>query len=239
MARVRRRIAVELLSLCSIFPLEAECARPMVTDDARIVDAKSCQVESWVKRNQESVEAWALPACNPPGNLELTFGGTRTWFRGDNSAFTDHVVQAKTIFRPLEPNGLGVGLAVGTIRHPHREIAPGWPGDYYAYVPISKSFADDFWVVHVNAGAVRKRDERRTQGTWGLGNEIKMRDDLILIPEIFGNDRGRPLYQAGLRFWAVKDRVQIDTTYGNRLVSGNAERWISVGLRLLSPPILP
>ncbi|MCX7627950.1 MAG: hypothetical protein N2Z69_05995, partial [Methylophilaceae bacterium] len=26
-------------------------ARPMITDDARIVDAKACQLESWVKKN--------------------------------------------------------------------------------------------------------------------------------------------------------------------------------------------
>lgn len=216
----------------------AHAARPMITDDARIVDAKACQVESWVKRNESSTEAWALPACNPTGNLELTFGGARTWVRGEGSAFTDHQVQAKTLFQPLEPNGLGYGLAVGTLRHPHRESANGWPGDYYAYVPVSKSFADDFWVMHVNVGAFRKRDEGRTQGTWGWGNEIRVRDELFVIPEIFGNDRGRPFYQAGVRFWVVKDRVQIDTTYGNRLTSGTAERWISVGLRLLSPPLL-
>ena len=27
----------------------AEAARPMLTDDARIVDPKSCQLESWVR----------------------------------------------------------------------------------------------------------------------------------------------------------------------------------------------
>jgi len=217
----------------------AHAARPMITDDARIVDAKACQVESWVKRNEASTEAWTLPACNPTGNLELTLGGARTWLRGDGSALTDHQLQAKTILLPLEPNGLGIGLAVGTLRHPHRVAANGWPGDYYAYVPISKSFADDFWVMHVNVGAFRKRDEERTQGTWGLGNEIRVREELFVIPEIFGSDRGRAFYQAGLRMWIVKDRVQIDATYGNRLVSGTAERWFSVGLRLLSPPMLP
>jgi len=231
------RFVIAAAILACIAP-SAEAARPMVTDDARIVDAKSCQVESWIKRNRDSTEAWALPACNPTGNLELTFGGARTYEHGD-SAFTDHVAQAKAIFRPLEADNWGFGLAVGTIRRPHREIATGWPGDYYAYVPISASFAQDAWIVHVNVGATRKRDERRTQGTWGLGNEIKLRDDLILIPEMFASDRGRPFYQVGLRFWVVKDRVQVDTTYGDRAVSGTEERWISIGLRLLSPPILP
>jgi hypothetical protein len=37
----------------------------------------------------------------------------------------------------------------------------------------------------------------------------------------------------------VPDRVQVDTTYGDRVGAGGMERWMSVGLRLLSPPFLP
>jgi hypothetical protein len=44
----------------------ANATHPLVTDDARIVDPKSCQVESW-----------ALPACNFTSNLELAAGAAR------------------------------------------------------------------------------------------------------------------------------------------------------------------
>ena len=47
----------------------AHAARPLITDDARTVDAYACQVESWVKNNRNSREYWALPACNFTGNL--------------------------------------------------------------------------------------------------------------------------------------------------------------------------
>ena len=52
-------------------------------------------------------------------------------------------------------------------------------------------------------------------------------------------DRRRPLYQVGVRYWVVPERVQVDTTFGNRLGAGGQERWISIGLRLLSPTFLP
>ena len=42
----------------------------------------------------------------------------------------------------------------------------------------------------------------------------------------------------GVRYWVIPNRVQVDTTYGNRF-GGGGERWISVGLRLLSPAFLP
>ncbi len=217
---------------------EAIAARPMVTDDARVVDPKACQVESWVRRNRESTEMWALPACNPTGHFELTFGGARVRQNGEH-AFTDHQVQAKTVLRPLETDGWGLGLAVGTVRHLKRESANGWPGDAYFYVPVSIAFDNDAWVVHVNAGAVNRRDEKRTIATWGLGNEIRLRDDLYFIPEIFRSERGRPFYQAGFRYWIIKDRLQVDATYGNRAVSDTGERWFSIGVRVLSPPFLP
>ena len=235
---MRRIAALAALALMGASAPDAMAARPMITDDARIVDAKACQVETWVRRNRDSTEMWALPACNPTGHFEFTFGGARVEEHGE-SAFTDNVVQVKTIVKPLETNGWGLGLAVGTVRHLQRETAHGWPGDAYFYVPLSVAFADDAWVVHVNAGAVNRRDEKRTLATWGLGNEIRLRDDLYFIPEIFRSERGRPFYQMGLRYWIVKDRLQMDATYGNRAVSDTAERWFSIGLRILPPPFLP
>jgi hypothetical protein len=38
----------------------AYAARPMMTDDARIIDDKSCQVESWV-RNNHSPPLYIIP----------------------------------------------------------------------------------------------------------------------------------------------------------------------------------
>lgn len=90
----------------------AHAARPMITDDARTVDAKACQLETWVKFNRDSTEYWALPACNFTGNLELTLGGARG--EDDSGARTsDLVFQGKAVFKPLEPNGWAWGLGPG------------------------------------------------------------------------------------------------------------------------------
>ena len=210
----------------------------MITDDARIVDARACQLETWTKRNTDSTELWALPACNPWGGAELTFGGALTNAEGA-TRFTDQLVQAKTLFKPYEPGGWGVGLAVGSVRRLRGEASRRWPGDAYFYVPFSIAAGSDDVVLHVNAGAAHHRDERRTQSTWGLGAEVRLHPSVYFIPETFSTDRGRPFYQAGFRFWVVPERVQVDATFGNRLVSESRERWFSVGMRLLSPPWFP
>lgn len=228
-----------LAALAALLPWgAAQAARPMVTDDARIVDAKACQVESWARRNQDSTEYWAQPACNFTGNLELSLGaakgkddhGTRT---------TDVVLQAKTLFKPLEPDGWGWGLAVGNVRHPAIHTSSNLVGDLYAYVPATFSLRSDRLLVHTNIGWLHEREARRHRMTWGLGTEAQWSASSWLIAEVFGQNQGKPFYQVGLRYWLVPDHVQVDTTYGNRAGSGTQERWFSIGLRLLSPAFLP
>ncbi len=232
---IRRLSGPLAVALCLASPV-AFGARPLITDDARIVDAKSCQVESWVRNNRDSREYWALPGCNFTGNLELTLGGAIT-HTTTGSETSDVVMQGKTLFRTMETNGWGVGLAVGNARHPHQHDS--FVGDPYAYIPASFSFADDRFVLHVNAGVLRQKSTAQTRPTLGLGSETQITGNTWLIAEAFKQVEGRPYFQAGVRHWIVPNRVQIDATYGNRFGSASQERWFSIGLRLLSPAFLP
>lgn len=229
-------LRVAAVLLCCAAPW-VQAARPMITDDARIVDPRACQLETWVRRNEGSSERWALPACNPGGNLELTVGGGLTREGGETHA-TDVQVQGKTIFRPLATHDWGVGLAIGNLRHPDLAPTRSRARDLYAYAPISLSLADDAVVLHGNVGTIRTRDEGHHRATAGLGAELRMYPRLYLIPEVFKADAGRAMFQAGVRFWLVPGRMQLDATYGNRL-GGEKSPWISVGVRLLTPPFLP
>jgi hypothetical protein len=230
-----RALAV-LLAVCpALTPPAAHAARPMITDDARTVDAKACQVESWVRTNQGSKEYWALPACNFTGNLELTFGGART-ADAEGSSLTDAVLQGKTLFKTLEPNGWSIGLAVGAIRHPGNGKTIG---ELYSYVPASFSYLNDKVVLHTNVGVLHNAVTSNTRATWGLGSETQLAERTWLIAETFQQKAGRPFFQVGVRHWIVPNHVQIDATMGNRFGSRTDERWFSIGLRLLSPAFLP
>lgn len=231
---MRGRIPLALLVACM---QPAHAARPLLTDDARIVAPKACQVESWVRRNRDSTEYWALPACNPTGNLELTLGGAATHDDGVATRVTDVLFQGKTIFKPLEPNGWAIGLAVGGIRHP-ADVGHHTIGEMYAYVPASFSFLDDRVVVHTNAGWLHDRDERNDRPTAGVGTEARLTRNTWLIAETFDQGFGTR-YQLGVRHWIVPDHVQVDVTYGSRYTHAAENRWFTIGLRLLSNAFLP
>jgi hypothetical protein len=71
----------------------------MITDDARIVDPKSCQIESWAQSFRgNATEYWALPGCNPLDWFELTIGGA---YRSEPNKDGDWrtLVKFKTIFK--------------------------------------------------------------------------------------------------------------------------------------------
>ncbi len=213
--------------------MPAQAARPLITDDARIVDAGACQVESWLKHGHGLREAWALPGCNFSGNLELTAGGGR--LRTDQSGSTTWQVQGKTLFRTLEQSGgWAWGLALGATRY-----TGGGKVDPYFYVPITSTVLAERLFLHVNLGARRETVAKTTQATWGVGLESLLSERWGAIAETFQQDGGKPLYQLGARFWVLPERVQIDATVGNRFgASGSSQRWTSLGLRVLTPKFM-
>ena len=225
------RHLLAFLALLAMQPT-AQAARPLITDDARLTDAQACQMESWVHLHRARNELWALPACNPGGNFEFTLGGALSRANGqaDSGAI---LIQGKTLFKTLEPNSYGIGIAAGYATQPGN----GQSGAPYFYVPASFSFADDRFVVHTNLGAVRERENHQTRLTWGVGSEIQTTNRLYLIAETYGQDKGSPFFQAGLRYWVIPNHVQIDTTYGSQIGHIHDERWFSIGLRLITPAL--
>ncbi len=222
--------AVAAIALLASLP-SARAARPFVTDDARLTTAGSCQLESWTRRYRDSTELWALPACNPTGNLELTVGGGTAKPAGSDSWTDDYVFQAKSLFRPLSPDGWGAGVAVGTIRHPQVNPGPNLLGNSYVYFPLSLSFGGDRLVMHVNAGWLRDKATRASQTTWGIGAELNLDPRYTLIAESFGNSVDTPYWQAGVRFNVIPGLFQLDTTAGRRFGGDRDAQWLSFGLR--------
>lgn len=222
---------IALFCLLQALALPALAARPFVTDDARLTTAGSCQLESWVRIYPESREIWALPACNPFGNLELTAGGGKATNDGQPGS-DDFIFQLKTLLRPLETNGWGLGLAGGMVHHPQVNPGPNLLGNTFVYVPMSVSFADDKVVMHANLGWLKDKASGEHRATWGLGGEFRLHDRLTGIAETFGDSSSGTFWQAGARFAILPERVQLDATLGRELSGPASSRWISFGLRL-------
>jgi len=234
-AQLRRTLlAMGLVALCVG---QAHAARPMSTDDANIVDDKACQLETWVKTTRTSLERWAIPGCNLGGDVEWSVGGnaqtedilgkTQFW-----------VAQAKKRWVSVDDTTVGISTTLGAmVTRPALGDRPE-EKDYYLNEPVTVPFGQDRFV-HLNAGWVNHQTLGTHRPTWGVGGELPLSAKVIAIAETYGEAAMGTRYQVGLRVWLVPQRVQIDTTYGNRIGQPEHERWFTLGLRLLSPAFLP
>jgi len=227
---VMRTMKKTPLILLLLIAQEALAARPFVTDDARLTTAGSCQVEAWTRVYQHSHEIWALPACNPWGNFELTFGGSLAKVDGQSSTL-DSAFQAKTLFRELKTNDWGIGIAIGKISHSDLNPGPNQYGNTYGYIPASLSLWDDKVILHSNIGLLHDKESKRNNMTWGLGSEIKLKPNLLGITEIYGDDKSNPYVQVGFRYSVIHNLFQVDSTYGQQINGDSELKWISFGVR--------
>lgn len=222
--------ALMVLSAVLAAAAPAMAARPFMTDDARLTTEGSCQLESWTRHYSDRNEFWALPACNPGGNFEITAGVGR--FRSDGQPGSqDQVLQGKTLFRTLQTNDWAWGLAVGRVWHPSIQPGPNNLGGTYLYLPLSVSTLDDRMVFHANLGWTRDRHTRLQATTWGAGVEYWIHPGAMVIAETFGDDRQKPFVQTGVRFSVVPGLFQIDATRGTQPGSQGRNTWTSLGIR--------
>lgn len=227
------RIVWGAVAFAALLPA-AQAARPLTTDDAGIVEAGACQLETWVQHQRGQSAYWAVPACNPTGNLELGVGTSRV--RADGaSADSDAQLQAKTVLRPLSAEDWGFALAVGVVRHP-----AGTPhrNDLYLNLPLSVPLAGESLLMHLNAGWVHTQGAGENRATWGVAGEWAAFERITLLTETFGQSGAKPMVQFGLRYTLVPDRVQLDFAIGGPGCGGSTERWVSFGLRLMTPAFL-
>lgn len=61
------------MSTCLAF-ISSYAGRPMVVDDASLVPAHTCQLDSWMQNNPNDKEYWVIPSCNIGGNFEFGIG---------------------------------------------------------------------------------------------------------------------------------------------------------------------
>ncbi|MEK9719805.1 MAG: hypothetical protein VW257_01875 [Quisquiliibacterium sp.] len=228
------------LALCALLglPLQAQSAGAMNTDEARVIDQKSCQLETWVRRGQDSTESWILPACSVGHDIELAVGGS--YLSGPSgSANSDVLVQLKRVLAPVKNGGSGWAISAGYLAHPGAYSPRRYLGDAYANLLNSYVSADGTRELHANLGWTHDRAGAADRLTWGVATQIQQTGQLSWLAELYGRDQGRPWFQVGARISIVPDRVQIDATMGSRFGSGREDRWVSLVLRLLWPDVLP
>lgn len=219
--RARRAALVAAL----LVPTLSQAGRPLVTDDATIVDPGLCQLEAWTVQRPGLDEYWAVPHCAAGRNWELAAGVGRLRSPTTGSAAGSGWLEAKTIFRRLSTNSWGVGLLLVN----HFGGGRGPAGELWVVVPFTASLLDDRLLVHANAGWLRPRGER-SGAIWAVAAEWNATRRTGLTLESYGSQHGHTYLQAGGRYDLLPNRLTLDAAVGQRATARGEEHYLALGL---------
>ena len=227
------RAIATLLALCWE---SAEAGAPLVTDDAAIVESKSCQLESWIDFAQDARAYWAVPACNFTGHFELSVGGAAV-DPDEAPSSSWYAVQAKAVFDQGGDGAWSVGAAGGVIRDTGPVANDASPNTYYGKALLSL-YPSEVVEVDLNLGGSNVFGEGGTV-TAGAAVQYEVLPRTTILAEIFRDERGPGKFQVGARYAFEAMPIEAYASYGNRIDSAPGDTsWAIVGFRAYTKPFL-
>lgn len=210
-----------------------QAARPLVTEDAGVLDRGDCELEGVGSRL--SVDGRRARS----GLLQLACGlGIQTQLSGALATTRiedEHSVQAaaggKTSLRALTDEQVGVALAYSFIGT--RPSGMGWRYDYTSLVGVVTVPMRKDLLVHANLGASRSRVDEETNAIWAVAAEFLQvaRPGFDLMVETFGNQRDPLWLNVGVRYAVVPERLTVNASFG---IQGGSEqaKLATIGFKL-------
>lgn len=204
----------------------------------------TCEIAAW--HGERS--SWIQPACQLLRNLEIK-GGVGSVVPKVGARSTHYLLQGKLILKPLRPNGNGVALVAGAVRHPRSAAVPKGFTDLFAYLPLSAALLGETVLLHINIGWHYDQEKD------GIGTvpsdipeahhnvfasaklNVALGERFTGIGEIYANHPIMPGYQLGLRAWLLPERVQASLSYGGHALRPEWGQGLAAGLVVIPPPL--
>lgn len=225
------RPALWLATLTALVTLPAHAGRPLATEDADVLDAGSCEWESFAAHTRVSgeaaVRAWATQlGCGVGWRTQVALAYSRA--RSDGGTESGWLLGGKTGLRPREDDRLGLTLAWGlaAAREPGRSMEHELS---YLNLVATRSFVEGL-TGHANLGWLRSESAGNSTTTWNLALEKALGQGVELMGEVYGDDRTRPWLGLGGR-WAASERLSLNASWATQHESPR-QRLVTLGFKL-------
>jgi len=224
-------------ALVAFFSPVAHSGAPLVTDDAAIIEAKSCQLENWIEASHGARAYWVVPACNFTGRVEWAIGGAGV-NPADSSGSVWYALQAKTVFAQGGDGFWSVGAVGAAIRDTGPTASDASSTTYYGKALLSL-YPSELLEVDLNLGGSNVFGAGATV-TAGVAAQYEVLPHAALLAEIFRDERGPGKFQLGVRYAFIPSRLEGYLSYGNVLGNLTGSSWWAVaGIRINTAPFLP
>lgn len=220
------------LSLCALACASVHAGRPLVTEDAGVLDAGACEIESFASRQREPSSPRVTGAslqfgCGIGLRSQVALAGASA--RSEGQTERSWALVGKTALNEPQEGEPAYTLAWGSAW----AKAPGDATrheDSFLNGVISLPWHDTL-TLHANLGWSRSASARQDTTGWALALEHATTPTLTLMTEVFGSDRERsPWVQVAARWTLVPERLFVDGSWGVQ-TTGERPKMITLGLK--------
>ena len=225
-----KRLPLALACLGLLVTGTAWAGRPLLTEDAGVLAARSCELEAFMARPQSADDTFrsGQVSCGTSFQTQLAIAvGSDSY-----SSTTLLALAGKTALIELTADSAGLALAYGALwqNHPHEHFQHhAMEAKAVLTLPVGR------YLFHANAGWIGNQTaqaRRADRLTWNLAverpNAIQAVD---LMMELVGDNKNAPWLQVAARWAMVPGRVFLDGSWG---IQGNAQKdkQLSLGIKI-------
>lgn len=229
----RKTSKVAVLATTVLFVATPALAEgPMATDDAGTLDQGGMKVEGVWSKDDQTRGGELVFGFAPMEDLEIGIAVARATDRADDPSTRLRGTGISFKWVPIQNKGdeggwsLGASFGYGRTRVDERVTPVKFTEKEVAFSGLATYRFASEQVVHLNLGAARVKAQGAsdTVGTWGIGFEQPLVQNLKLTAEVFGEEHIRPDKAIGLRY-EVFDGFKISGAVGR----GNDRSFGQVG----------
>lgn len=232
--RLRAGLHLAAIAVALALAPSAHAGRPLVTEDANVLDRGACELESFAARARErdapSTRSISVQAgCGIGLDTQLALQAVRT--RGGEAGDTLALVGKTALRAPTDDSaGFTIAYALGADR-PRDD--PGWrrfraeTGTVLGVLTAPLGVA----TLHANLGWTRQRSSGTNSTLWAVAVEREQAlGPVDLMAETYGDDRSAPWLALAARWAVIPERLMLDASYGVQTASGHP-RLVTVGVK--------
>jgi hypothetical protein len=208
----------------------AQAGRPLTTDDAGVLEARSCEAETYFAQLRAKGDAgtrasgWQTQlGCGGGHGVQASLSYARS--RDDAQRDETAGLGGKLELLAGEPGRPALAATLGA--NALRVVGSGFQlKDHTAALVLTHAVAPG-WTAHANLGVTRDRVARQTSSLWNLALERTLVDGFDVAGEAYGDDRGGRWLAGGVR-WTPLPAFSVNASVGE----GRGVRLLSVGAKL-------
>jgi hypothetical protein len=208
----------------------AQAARPLVTDDADVLERGACEVESYALRDRgagATTRGGVVQAgCGIGLRTQLALAGIRETQAGRADLHGALLGKTGLVAREDDGAGLALGWGLGVLRTP----GDAWRHDHSYLTLIATRRLGGAMTGHANLGWARSESGASSRTLWALAVERALGGGFDGMAEGYGDDRDRPWFGVGAR-WTASPSLSFNAAWAAQHAAPRS-RQLSIGLRL-------